>query len=143
MALVRDRQVRSLLMHDDSSTRLDTVFALLSDADRRRLLYYLREHGTATRTELADVLTGWRATDRPDGTASDEDRHQLECELHHRHLPALQDGGLVSASLDSDIVETTDWPPWVDRCLDLAFAVETTTDAESDRQAGRSSGERN
>jgi DNA-binding transcriptional ArsR family regulator len=130
-------------MHDDTSTRLDTVFTLLSDADRRRLLYYLRDHGTATRTELADVLTGWRATDRPAGTATDGDRGQIESELHHRHLPALQDGELVTASLDSTIVETTDWPPWLDRCLDLAFELEATDDAEPDRPTDRSTEERN
>jgi hypothetical protein len=30
--------------------------------------------------------------------------------------------------VDDDTVTTTDWPAWVDRCLDIAFEVETTVE---------------
>jgi DNA-binding transcriptional ArsR family regulator len=110
----------------DTAERLDATFGLLSDRDRRRLLYYLREHGSATRTELTDVLAGWEATDRPDGVVRASRHHRLHSSLYHRHLPALREAGLVS--VDDDTVTTTDWPAWVDRCLDIAFEVETTVE---------------
>lgn len=125
-------------MSSDTSTRLDTVFLLLSDTERRRLLYYLREHGTATRTELADVLTGWLATDRKNGAATAKHRQRLGTKLHHHHIPALRDGGLVTVSSEGDVVEATDWPRWIDSYLDLAFDVEATDRSDLDHPSHRS-----
>ena len=123
-------------MTGDTSARIDDVLALMADTDRRRLLYYLREHGTATRSELADVLTGWHATDRPEGSATDAHRERVASVLYHRHLPALREDDLVDAVGDTDTFVTTDWPQWVDRCLDVAFDAEAR-DAESEHETQR------
>lgn len=110
-------------MTDEMGTRLDEVFTLLSDGDRRRLLYYLREHGSATRTELADVLAGWLATDRPDGVVGDGQHQRIESTLYHQHLPRLREKGIVDVRADGTVT-AMDWPPWFDQFLDIAFEVE-------------------
>jgi hypothetical protein len=118
-------------MTTDITERLDRAFGLLSDRDRRRLLYYLREHGSATRTELADVLAGWAATDRPDGVVRAERHRHFRSSLYHNHLPALEEGDLVNTR-DDHIVVAADWPAWIDRCLDLVFTVETSDEERRD-----------
>jgi len=128
-------------MTDETGTRLDRVFAVMADADRRRLLYYLREHGSATRTELADVLAGWLATDRRDGAVTADRRPHIESLLHHQHLPRLRRSGLVEGQ-DDETIAATEWPPWVDQHLDLAFEVEVTETDDLDDALRRLVGER-
>jgi len=118
-------------MHTEHTHRIDAVFDVLSHATRRRLLYYLREHGTATPDELADVLAGWRATERGDSATADQ-RRGLALDLHHQHLPALRDVGLVDRDPATDVVELRDRPAWIDRCLDVAFDVEIREQAAVD-----------
>ena len=42
----------------------DEFYRLLARPPRRRVLYYLQEHSTASVAELCDVLAGWEALDR-------------------------------------------------------------------------------
>ena len=104
--------------------RLDTLFETLSKRERRRLLYYLREHDTATKQELVDVLTGWAATDRGDDALTREEWTQMQAALHHVHLPRLRTSDLVEYDPETGVVRVLDLPPWVDRCLDAAFESE-------------------
>jgi DNA-binding transcriptional ArsR family regulator len=128
-------------MTDETDRRLDRVFAVMADADRRRLLYYLREHGSATRTELADVLAGWLATDRQDGAVTADRRRRIESALYHQHLPRLSRSGLVDDRDDGTVV-AADWPPWVAQYLDLAFEVEIARTDDLGEVARRLAGER-
>lgn len=80
----------------------DEVIATLADEERRVVLYFLREHGSASLSELADVVTGWTRTER--GVASPEDRDRVRAALHHVHLPKLESVGLVSYDADSQTV---------------------------------------
>lgn len=79
--------------HEDASGRL---YRALSAAARRRLLWYmLDDTEEVTLDEAARVLAGWEATET--GTLSTEaDHDDLLVELHHRHLPVLDEAGLVS-----------------------------------------------
>lgn len=73
----------------------DEVFAALRDTDRRLVLYYLREHGSASVEELADVVTGWSSAGSR-GMALPADRDDVATALRHRHLPVLEEAGLVT-----------------------------------------------
>ncbi|WP_136715884.1 DUF7344 domain-containing protein [Halorientalis salina] len=101
--------------------QLDTLMETLAKRERRRLLYYLREHDTATQQELVDVLTGWAATDRDRGTVTKDDWVRMQTALHHVHLPRLEHANLVEYDPSIDVVRLLDLPPWVERCLDAAF----------------------
>ncbi len=64
-------------------SRLDRVFEVLSDAQRRRIVYYLVEStdGFTTVEELCDVLDG--------------DSRHTETRLRHVHLPRLEAMSIV------------------------------------------------
>lgn len=76
---------------ETSGLPVDAVFEILADGWRRHLLYYLIEEagGTAEVPELADHLCSVGA-----GPAS-ADAERVLTELHHRHLPRMDDAGLV------------------------------------------------
>lgn len=125
---------------------IDTIFDLLADSTRRRLLYYLREHGTATRSELVDVVTGWAATDcttdvdgRDSGLVTADDWTRNRVTLHHTHLPKLVDSGLVTDDDETAVVRLGEVPPWVEQCLDTAFeADQSLAEVSSERTEARS-----
>ncbi|WP_276257258.1 DUF7344 domain-containing protein [Haloglomus litoreum] len=52
---------------------------------------------------VADVVVGWRAANAG-GMATGDDRERVRSELHHRHLPALADAGLVEYDPDTGAV---------------------------------------
>lgn len=104
--------------------QLDSLFETLTSRERRRLFYYLREHGSATKSELVDVLTGWAATDREERATTHTDWSRMQTRLHHIHLPKLEDHELVEYDSQTDVIQLTDLPSWVERCLDAAFESE-------------------
>ena len=108
---------------------VDGRLEALANYYRRFLLYYLREHGSATRTELTDVLAGWLASVR--GVDADRLAHeQTQIALQHVHLPKLLDCGLVEYDADTGVVSLGAYPSWVDECLDLTFRVEAQARGE-------------
>ena len=81
----------------------DAVFRAMSDVQRRFALYFLLDRRSASIAELADVVTGWTtATDR--GMATRADRERVLLSLRHRHLPTLEQAGLVSVDHASETV---------------------------------------
>ena len=102
---------------------VDGRLEALSNHTRRFVLYYLREHGDATQTELTDVVTGWLATAA--GTDADRAAHdERRIALQHVHLPKLRECALVEHDPDTGVVTLGDYPEWVDDCLDVTFQVE-------------------
>lgn len=86
----------------------DRFYRALSAADRRRCLWYLIEQSDESDVrELANVLAGWEASDT--GSMSTESDHaDVLLELHHRHLPLLDDAGLIEYDSDSGAVDLDD-----------------------------------
>ena len=83
----------------------DRVFVALRNRDRRYVLYFLLEHESASTAELADVLAGWTSET---GVATREDRNERHAALCHRHVPVLEDAGLIHH--DGGCLTRTDWP---------------------------------
>lgn len=71
----------------------DSFYRAFASTHRRRILYYLLEENDSTLEELATVLSGWDAN--PKTMRSPEYRMELLSQLHHNHLPQLDDAGLV------------------------------------------------
>lgn len=72
----------------ESSDRVDEQLAVLADSERRAIVNYLREKGSATASldELAAVL-------EPD---SNRERDYVRVRLHHSHLPKLATTPLIT-----------------------------------------------
>lgn len=103
---------------------LDAAFEVLADPERRRVLYYLREHDRAPVAELADVVAGWLAASRSGRAGTPREHETVEIALRHSHLPKLVDAGFVEYDRERDVVEYGPPPAPVESHLDLALAVE-------------------
>jgi hypothetical protein len=108
---------------------VDGHLEALSNHTRRFVLYYVREHGDATRTELTDVVAGWLATTAGDA-ADCTMREQKRIALRHVHLPKLLECGLVEYEPETGVVAAADYPEWVDDCLDVTFRVEAAAPSD-------------
>lgn len=86
----------------DGSDSIDASFDALSDPCRRSLCRYAMrtETDTVTRDELADYIVD-RA---PEMATAALDHHALAMELHHVHLPKLDETGLVEYNPQSGVV---------------------------------------
>ncbi|WP_336338011.1 DUF7344 domain-containing protein [Haloarcula brevis] len=81
-----------------SPERLDTLLRALAAEPRRLTYIYLDEHESAAIEPLADAVVEWsRARSR---TTDPPDRAHMPTALHHRHLPALDEAGIVSYDAD-------------------------------------------
>lgn len=112
----------------NETTRASLTRALeaLEATQRRCILYYLREHETASVDTLADLVTGWLYAS-VDGVGTPEQRQQTFVELHHVHLPKLAATGLIDYGEAAGRVELLEYAPFVDDLLDLTLDVESET----------------
>lgn len=78
---------------------IDTVFRLLRDPRRRYVAALLSERdGPVALTDLAEAVADWE-------TDSDESSPRTDAvalDLHHRHLPALADAGVVAYDVEAE-----------------------------------------
>lgn len=102
---------------------IDDVFELLSNDCRRRACLFLRRAGVevATLQDLVDALAP---------NAGDEERERLAINLHHRHLPKLDDAGIVDYDPRSNTARY--WgQPTVEKWAEHVEAVDDGPQAES------------
>lgn len=103
----------------------DAVFRALSETERRYVLYYLRTRNSVTVEELATVLASWLgAGDADSEVVTPDDRTRVRTQLHHVHLPRLEDEGFVRYDRVSGEVELAEVPETLDAVLDLSLAHE-------------------
>lgn len=104
----------------------DEFHRLLARPSRRRVLYYLQEHSTASVAELCDVLAGWEALDRS-RTLGDETRDRIRCLLYHADLPKLDRAGVVSYDADEGEVTLSPLPAELSAVLRQAREYDART----------------
>lgn len=122
-----------------TDAHIDEGLRSLAAPERRRILWYLQEHETATVTEIADLLAGWQAADTAAITGPDT-HEQIEISLVHRHLPQLAEIGFVQYDATEGSVTAEQLPGWVADVLDTVFAasgevaldIETPLDSQLD-----------
>lgn len=85
----------------DGSGSIDASFDALSDPCRRSLCRYAMrtETGPVTRDELTDYIAD-RATET---ATTDLDRRAIAMELHHVHLPKLDETGMIEYDPQSGV----------------------------------------
>lgn len=98
---------------------LDSVFGVLSSRRRRITLAHLRDHqdGSIPLYDLADRVATWES-ELAQGTVSPDD---VAVDLAHRHVPKLEEAGVVRYDADARVVEY-DGGDRMDRFLDICAA---------------------
>lgn len=76
---------------------------LLASEQRRAVLRRLSEFSAVTVSNLAEEVVEADDVERTDASARDA----VEAQLHHRHLPMLDEAGLVDYDTDANRVERT------------------------------------
>lgn len=122
---------------------VDQMFQILSNAQRRFALYYLRDRKRATFEELATVLVGW-LTAREDQTAvaTPTNRRTVEVGLHHVHLPELVNYGLVTYDRETGDLELESLSEAVEATLERSLALERDRSSSDDGALGHRRAER-
>lgn len=96
----------------------DTLFDALADDQRRALLAVLAEVAEPLDVETLAEIVGDHDTTGPDAEFPAADSTRMEIALHHRHLPKLEDAGLVTYDTDAGTVTYEGHPflrdEWVD-----------------------------
>ncbi|WP_436926549.1 DUF7344 domain-containing protein [Halosimplex amylolyticum] len=111
-------------MAADSTRETSRLFGALSHRYRRIVLYYLREHETATLDVLVDLVTGWvQAGPGPDESV---DHAEVRAQLHHVHLPTLDSAALVEYDPDAGTVSRCEYSAAAGEILDAALESDTT-----------------
>lgn len=100
------------------------LFGALSERDRRVVVYYLREHGSASLETLADVVGGW--VEAGPGSNEAVAHTDVRAGLHHVHLPTLEAAGVVEYDPVDGLAAFAGLSPWGERVLDDALSADTS-----------------
>ncbi|QLG47756.1 DUF7344 domain-containing protein [Natrinema halophilum] len=74
---------------------LDTLYDILSESQRRYVLYYFFDCDHATVDSLARQIAAWERDIAPE-SVSTEQKKQTQLSLLHNHLPRLEEQRLVA-----------------------------------------------
>ena len=87
---------------------VDDQLEVLVDARRRFIITALHEEESPTTSleELATRLAGWEL-DVPDETILENEFDRRKFELHHRHLPRLDDCGVIEFDQGNESIAET------------------------------------
>jgi DNA-binding transcriptional ArsR family regulator len=99
------------------SHRSDEILGSLSNTQRRRVMLYLQEEDSASKSEIVHHLITWKYDSHPD-EVSDKAVKRVRIDLHHKHLPKLEDAGLIEYDRRSEMVLVRDLPELAELCLD-------------------------
>jgi len=100
------------------------TISVLTDVRRRYVLYYLRERDGADLTTLARVVSGWIGAESDDELTTSADHDRLELELHHTHLPVLDDAGLLAYDTQTNYASARPLPDPLSDLLDRTSGLE-------------------
>jgi hypothetical protein len=108
---------------------LSAVLRAVSDPRRREVLYYLREHDTATIGELARHCAAVETGESPEDVPT-ERYERIRTQLHHTHLPKLTDALVVEYDERTNTVSYSAPPDAVEMVLDVVAQLENVDDEE-------------
>jgi hypothetical protein len=96
---------------------LDTVFDLLKNQRRRRVLQYLREEKEGTLSDLAEHIAALE-NQKDVAQLSSSERKRTYVGLYQCHLPRMDDAGVIDFDADRGTIELDDRAAQLERYLD-------------------------
>jgi hypothetical protein len=112
-------------MGHPTADRLDLILDLLSEADRRRLLYVLTAHGELSVDRLAEVLVGTALGQNGEAVAKPAQYRRTLTALRHAHLPRLADADVVRVDEAAETVSLAEPHPVLEELLAVTRRIET------------------
>ena len=92
----------------ESGISRDTMYKMLANQRRRHTIHYLKEQGGSVPLGLlAEQIGAWEQDAHPDELSSAE-RKTVYTALQQRHLPKMDDAGIVEFDKRAGVVEPTD-----------------------------------
>ena len=85
----------------------DTIFTLLQNSRRRRVLRYLEEHGEASLSELARYIASQENESHPDEVGNDM-RRKVYISLYQTHIPRMADIGVIDYDREEKTIRLRD-----------------------------------
>ena len=113
----KDTNIKPEELTFNASDRFDEILSSLSNTQRRRIISHLQEEGPASQSEIAHQLVRWNYDSPPD-EVSDKAVERIKINLHHEHLPQLEDAGLIEYDRRSKMLLVRDLPELAEVCLD-------------------------
>ncbi|NKE38017.1 hypothetical protein GWG54_19925 [Natronococcus sp. JC468] len=107
----------------NSSERFDEILTVLSNTQRRQILYQLRNQGATSRTKMARRLAAWKYEISPE-EVPDKVMKAFEIELYHNHLPKLKEAHLIEYDKTSKQILVDDLSTFVEMCIDCYFSID-------------------
>ena len=103
--------------------QLSWFYDVLSDYRRRYVLYYLHEEEQTSVEDLATQLSAW---DQGCGRSelSDTDCDQVAAELHHQHLPQLDQTPVIEYDQERKRVMYDNPPPGLESLISYSMEWE-------------------
>lgn len=108
---------------DGGLGKLDRYLDAVGNQRRRYILYYLRDEGRTTASDIAKRVVAWE-TNRSPSALSDDEYHSVQTELQHNHLPRLADYGLIEYDPRTGDVKFEDPPQSFRLLLGLCHIIE-------------------
>lgn len=108
---------------EDRSDRASEILEVLTDRERRSVLYHLQEETVADVDDVARTVAAATADVPPDGV-DERERSRVHDRLVHLHLPKMVDAGLVEWDRRSGTVRYAHPPDVLSAILRLVGGVE-------------------
>lgn len=107
----------------DGGCRIDRMLGALGERRRRYVLYYLRDERYAELDDLAEQVAAWE-TGRSSAEIGPWLRRAVRAELHHTHLPKLEEVGIIGFDRRHDTVCLEEPCLLVEDLLDRCATIE-------------------
>ncbi|WP_255167526.1 DUF7344 domain-containing protein [Natrononativus amylolyticus] len=107
----------------DGGHKKSEFFEMIGSKRRRYVLYALQNQKNATFEEVTERVAIWE-TETPPEELDERTRQNIRVNLHHSHLPKLEDAGIIRYDRQSGAVSLRDLPDATETFLDYYADIE-------------------
>jgi DNA-binding transcriptional ArsR family regulator len=107
----------------DGGRQVSEFLEMISSKRRRYVLYALQSEKKATFGEVSDRVAIWE-TETPLEELDERTRQNIRVDLHHTHLPKLEDAGIIRYDRQSGVVHLRDLSDATENVLDYYRDIE-------------------
>lgn len=107
----------------DGGHKVSEFLELIGSKRRRYVLYALQNEQKATFEEVTERVAIWE-TETPPEELDERTRQNIRVNLHHTHLPKLEDAGIIRYDRQSGVIYLRELSDATERFLDFYWDIE-------------------